>query len=115
MLFPCADRPYIDLISVLSQGNTLSFSLKQVLFYNLIFVFPLLTFSALLFFLVRSGKTEAFLQKNFIVIDFIIGIVLIFIGVYFIHNRIKNQMLKRQEWECPEKPQHSLGYFLRTL
>lgn len=88
LLFPCADRPYIDLISVLSQENTLGFFLKQLLFYDLVFIFPLLTLSVLLFFLSRSGKTEIFLKKNFVLIDFIIGIVLIFIGVYFIHNRI---------------------------
>jgi uncharacterized membrane protein len=37
---------------------------------------------------VRSGKTEIFLKKNLMLVDFIIGIVLIFIGIYFIHNRI---------------------------
>lgn len=88
LLFPCADRPYIDLVSVLSKKNTLWIFLEQIFLYNLIFIFPLLMLSILLFFLVRSGKTEIFLKKNMILIDFIIGIVLIFIGVYFIHNRI---------------------------
>jgi hypothetical protein len=88
LLFPCADRPYIDLVSVLSQKNTLGFFLEQLFFYNLIFILPLLVLSILLFFLVRSGKTEIFLKKNFVLIDFIIGVVLIFIGIYFIHNRI---------------------------
>jgi cytochrome c biogenesis protein CcdA len=88
LLFPCADRPYIELVSILSQKNTLGFFLEQLFFYNLIFIFPLLVLSALLFFLVRSGKTEIFLKKNFVLIDFVIGIVLIFIGIYFIHNRI---------------------------
>ena len=88
LLFPCADRPYVDLVSVLSRENTLGIFLKQLFLYNLVFIFPLLTLSVLLFFLVRSGKTEIFLKKNFVLVDFIIGIVLIFIGVYFIHNRI---------------------------
>jgi len=88
LLFPCANRPYIDLVSVLSQKNTLGFFLKQLFLYNLIFIFPLLIFSILLFFLARSGKTGIFLKKNIALIDFIIGIVLIFIGIYFIHNRI---------------------------
>jgi VanZ family protein len=88
LLFPCADRPYIDLVSVLSKKNTVGFFLEQLFLYNLIFIFPLLIISILLFFLARSGKTEIFLKKNFVLIDLIIGIVLIFIGVYFIHNRI---------------------------
>jgi len=88
LLYPCADRPYIDLVSVLSQKNTLAIFLEQLFLYNLIFILPLLTLSTLLFFLVRSGKTEIFLKKNLMLVDFIIGIVLIFIGIYFIHNRI---------------------------
>jgi cytochrome c biogenesis protein CcdA len=88
LLFPCADRPYIDLVSVLSEENTLQIFLEKLFFYDLVFISPLLAFSILLFFLVRSGKTEIFLKKNFVLIDFIIGIVLIFIGAYFIHNRI---------------------------
>lgn len=88
LLFPCADRPYIELVSVLSQENTLRGFLQQLVFYNLIFILPLLTLSVWIFFLVYSGKTEIFLKKNFVLIDLIIGIVLIFIGIYFIHNRI---------------------------
>ncbi len=88
LLFPCADRPYINLISVLSQKNTLPAFLRQLIFYDLVFIFPLLALSGWLFFLSRRGKAEAFLQKNFMFIDLVIGIVLIFIGIYFIHNRI---------------------------
>ncbi|MBU2028699.1 hypothetical protein KJ761_02290 [Patescibacteria group bacterium] len=88
LLFPCADRPYIDLISVLSQENMLLAFLQQLIFYDLIFIFPLLALSVWLFFLSRSGKTETFLKKNCMFIDLVIGIVLIFIGIYFIHNRI---------------------------
>lgn len=83
-LFPCADRLYLSLTSLLARKEPLGDFLFQLGAYNLIFILPLGIFSVLIFFFGQKRGVLTFLEKNLFLIDFIVGLFLILAGIYFI-------------------------------
>lgn len=92
-LVPCASRPYLTTVRILARDAT---SFKNIFFlflYNVIFIIPMVSAIAVVYFGVRNKKIRHWRNKRALLarsklIYVIIGAVMIFAGIYLIQNWI---------------------------
>ena len=85
---PCTGGPYLFGISLISMTDSLAERMALMGYYNLIFVLPLVVITLL----VLAGKTtiekaEAWRNKNVKAMHFIIGVIMIAMGVWVLFFR----------------------------
>jgi len=87
ILIPCSHKPYLtSMQSVFLKGGWQSFGL--VILYNLIFILPILLLMVVFFVSAKNKKLDNWEEKNFNLINFIMGLILIFVGIYLVQNWI---------------------------
>ena len=88
-LLPCTSGPYFIILGLLSSAK-ISFLtlLTYLLFYNLIFIIPMLTIVLAMYFGLGHEKAEAWRQKKLGQLHLIAGIVMVLIGVLILLNII---------------------------
>ena len=81
-LLPCTSGPYIVILGLLAKATTQSYAILLLVFYNLIFIMPMVLITLALFFgLTDTKKAEKFRQKKLKVLHLIAGIIILCLGV----------------------------------
>ncbi len=87
---PCTGGPYIVILGLLAKEVTKSAGIFYLLLYNLIFVFPLIILSLIIYKgLSTTGKLEAIRQKRIKLLHLISGILMLGIATMMILSLIK--------------------------
>lgn len=84
---PCTGGPYIFALGLLSNNYSWSTIIPILLYYNLIFILPLIAIILLIYFgLSTTQKADAWKEKNIRILHLITGIIMIALGVWvFLH------------------------------
>ncbi len=88
LLLPCAGRPYGILLGFFAKEGSLQESVLKLIFYNLIFLLPVVLVVGFIFWLVSREKLENFRQRNGQTVKMILGLVMLLAGLYLIYNWI---------------------------
>jgi len=90
---PCTGGPYIVILGLLAKEVTRSTGIFYLLLYNLIFVFPLIILSLIIYKgLSTTGKLEAIRQKRIKLLHLISGLLMLGIATMMILSLIKGQV-----------------------
>ncbi len=80
---PCTGGPYFFVIGLLSQAQSIKSIIPTLLFYNLVFIIPLLLISFGVYFGVSSiEKAEEWKNKNIRALHLVAGIIMLALGVW---------------------------------
>jgi len=80
---PCTGGPYIFILGLLADRNTRTEAAFLLLYYNFIFVLPLIIINCLVFFgISRLDKVESWKDKYIRHLHLVAGLVLITLGVF---------------------------------
>jgi len=80
---PCTGGPYFFVIGLLSQAESVTSIIPTLLFYNLVFVLPLLFIVAVVYFGFSSvQKAEEWKEKNIRALHLVAGIIMLILGVW---------------------------------
>jgi len=80
---PCTGGPYFFVIGLLSQAESIVSIIPTLLFYNVVFIIPLLLIVFAVYFGVSSiEKAEAWKEKNLRALHLVAGIIMIALGVW---------------------------------
>ncbi len=81
-LLPCTSGPYIVILGLLAKATTKSYAIILLIFYNLIFVLPMILITLALFFgLTTTKKAEKLRQKKLKILHLIAGIIILCLGI----------------------------------
>jgi len=81
-LLPCTSGPYIVILGLLAKATTKSYAIMLLVFYNLIFVMPMILITLALYFgLTTTKKAEKFRQKKLRILHLIAGIIILCLGI----------------------------------
>ncbi len=81
-LLPCTSGPYIVILGLLAESTTKSYAMILLVFYNLIFIMPMILITLALFFgLTDTKKAEKLRQKKLRFLHLIAGIIILCLGV----------------------------------
>lgn len=84
---PCTGGPYIFVLGLLSQGYNWKTILPMLLFYNLVFVIPLVIILFLIYFGFSTiDKTNEWKDRNIRILHLIAGIIMLILGVWVFLN-----------------------------
>jgi cytochrome c biogenesis protein CcdA len=80
---PCTGGPYFFVLGLLAHNYSLSQILPILLYYNLIFVLPLLLITTLIYFGYSSvEKTTAWKDRNLRLLHLIAGLIMLSLGIW---------------------------------
>jgi cytochrome c biogenesis protein CcdA/glutaredoxin len=80
---PCTGGPYFFVIGLLSQSQNIRSVIPTLLFYNLVFVLPLLLIAFGVYFGVSSiERAEKWKEKNIKLLHLLAGIIMLALGVW---------------------------------
>jgi len=80
---PCTGGPYFFVIGLLSQAESITSIIPTLLFYNVVFVLPLIFIVFAVYFGVSSiQNAEAWKEKNIKVLHLVAGIIMLALGVW---------------------------------
>ncbi|MFA7209771.1 MAG: cytochrome c biogenesis protein [Parcubacteria group bacterium] len=85
-LLPCTSGPYIVILGLLAQREDLARSVILLAIYNLIFILPMVVITIGMYFGIRAKRLEGWRQRNIRLLHLVAGAIMLFIGVYLIHN-----------------------------
>jgi len=81
-LLPCTSGPYIVILGLLSKASTQNIAFLYLLYYNLIFIIPMLVITfAIGFGLTTTKEAEEWRQKKLKVLHLIAGIIILLLGI----------------------------------
>lgn len=80
-LLPCTSGPYIVIISMLGQKEEFGQAFWYLVFYNVIFVLPLIIMTLLIYAGFSPDKAEEIRQRRLKIIHLVAGIILLVMGV----------------------------------
>lgn len=81
-LLPCTSGPYIVILGLLAKSTTKSYAMLLLVFYNLIFILPMIFITLALFLgLTTTKKAENLRQKKLKVLHLIAGIIILCLGI----------------------------------
>jgi len=84
---PCTGGPYIFVLGLLSQNLSWIKVIPILLYYNLVFVFPLIILSGLIYFGYSTvEKADIWKEKNIRVLHLVAGIIMIILGGWVYWN-----------------------------
>lgn len=82
-LLPCTSGPYLAILGMLSQRAVSRVQpIFYLLLYNAIFIIPMLAITFGAYFGLDTAKAEKIRQKNIRLIHFIVGVIMIGIGLW---------------------------------
>lgn len=88
-LLPCTSGPYFVILGLLAEMNiTFAKLLGWLLFYNVIFIIPMLVIILAMYFGLGHEKAEAWRQKKLRQLHLIAGVIMIIIGIVILLNII---------------------------
>jgi len=80
---PCTGGPYFFVIGLLSQAEDIVSIIPTLLFYNVVFIIPLILIVFAVYFGVSSiEKAEAWKEKNLRALHLVAGIIMIALGIW---------------------------------
>ena len=80
---PCTGGPYIFVLGLLSQNLSWVKIIPILLYYNLIFVLPLIILSGLIYFGYSSVEgTHAWKERNIRLLHLVAGIIMVILGIW---------------------------------
>jgi cytochrome c biogenesis protein CcdA len=80
---PCTGGPYFFVIGLLSQAESVTSILPTLLFYNLVFVLPLLLIVFIVYFGISSvERANEWKEKNIRLLHLIAGIIMLALGIW---------------------------------
>ncbi len=82
---PCTGAPYFAILALLAKG-TYATAVPYLLLYNLVFVFPLLVMSGLVYSGVSSEALESWRKRHRALLRGVIGVFLLALGIYMIYS-----------------------------
>lgn len=80
-LLPCTSGPYMVILGMLAVKTTFIQALGYLIFYNLIFIAPMLAIVLAMYFGLSPEKAEAWRKKKLQLLHLIAGVVLIILGI----------------------------------
>jgi cytochrome c biogenesis protein CcdA len=81
----CSGAIYLGILSIISKQGLSAYSLFLLLLYNFIFILPLLVILLVFYFGIPAKKIKRlFIQKRRRIYRLILGIILVFLGIYLI-------------------------------
>ncbi len=81
-LLPCTSGPYIVILGLLAKSTTKSYAITLLIFYNLIFILPMIFITLAIFFgLTTTKKAEKLRQKKLKILHLIAGIIILCLGI----------------------------------
>lgn len=80
-LLPCTSGPYVIILGLLASKTTLAKALIYLVFYNLIFIAPMLIIVFAMYWGLSPEKAEQWRQQKLRLLHLIAGVVLIGLGV----------------------------------
>lgn len=81
-LLPCTSGPYIVILGLLAKAATRNYALLLLVFYNLIFVLPMLIITLAIYFgFTTTEKAEEWRTKRLKVLHLIAGIIILLLGI----------------------------------
>jgi cytochrome c biogenesis protein CcdA/glutaredoxin len=87
---PCTGGPYIVILGLLAKEVTIGVGILYLLFYNLIFVSPLIILSLIIYKgLSTTSKLEVIRQERIKVLHLVAGIIMILIALVMVLSLIK--------------------------
>ena len=78
---PCTGAPYLAILGLLSKG-AFATAIPLLLFYNLIFIIPLIVIVVMAYFGTASEKLEAWRKENRGFMRLVVGLFMITLGLY---------------------------------
>ncbi len=88
-LVPCASGPYVSILAKLAEKVDPAKTIFLLMFYNLIFVLPMLLITlAMYFFNIKMKKLEAIRKNNLLLLHAVTGLVMLLLGIYLIYTRV---------------------------
>jgi cytochrome c biogenesis protein CcdA len=80
---PCTGGPYFFVIGLLSQAENITNIIPTLLFYNLVFILPLILITFIVYFGVSSIEgAEKWKEKNIRALHLVAGIIMLALGVW---------------------------------
>ena len=83
-LLPCTSGPYIVIIGMLGASTTFRIAAGWLMYYNLIFVLPMLLITVLVYFGLKPESLESIRQKRLRSLHAIAGCPLLALGLYLL-------------------------------
>ena len=80
-LLPCTSGPYMVILGMLATKATFAKALGYLIFYNLIFIAPMLAIVLAMYFGLSSEKAEAWRKDKLRLLHLIAGVVLLILGI----------------------------------
>lgn len=81
-LLPCTSGPYIVILGLLAKAVTRNYAILLLLFYNFIFVLPMLIITGAVYFgLTTTEKAEEWRTRKLKVLHLITGIIILLLGI----------------------------------
>jgi cytochrome c biogenesis protein CcdA len=80
-LLPCTSGPYIVILGMLGHSETFSRAVWLLVFYNLIFVLPMVAISVGMYFGINVEKAEEIRNKNLRKLHLLAGVIMVIMGV----------------------------------
>lgn len=87
-LLPCTSGPYMIILGMLATKTTFFTALGYLIFYNLIFILPMLAIVLALYFGLSAEKAEVWRKQKLRLLHLIAGVVLIILGIVIIGGLI---------------------------
>ena len=88
-LVPCASGPYVSILAKLAEKVDPAKTVSLLMFYNLVFVSPMLLITlAMYFFNIKMKKLEAIRKDNLRLLHAVTGIIMLLLGIYLIYSRV---------------------------
>jgi len=84
-LFPCINKPY-GIFANSFFGEEITGSVLMIMFYDLVFIMPIIFLSGIIYWFAHTKKLEVFRNRHDRLIRVIVGVSLLFVGSYFIYN-----------------------------
>lgn len=80
-LLPCTSGPYVIILGMLASKTTLAQALIYLVFYNLIFIAPMLAIVLAMYFGLSPEKAEAWRKQKLRLLHLIAGVILVTLGI----------------------------------
>ncbi|MEK7160566.1 MAG: cytochrome c biogenesis protein CcdA [Patescibacteria group bacterium] len=80
-LLPCTSGPYVVILGMLASKTTLAQALIYLIFYNLIFIAPMLAIVLAIYWGLSPEKAEVWRKQKLRLLHLIAGVVLVALGV----------------------------------
>ena len=80
-LLPCTSGPYVIILGMLASKTTLVQALLYLVFYNLIFIAPMLAIVLAIYFGLSPEKAEAWRKQKLRLLHLTAGVILLILGI----------------------------------